>query len=270
MADSEFEYIWKNISRWSSVKSLAKERKDHMYLDEFRRDWRCIFAYGTYAHEGEVDPSFSMSETWNIIKNVTDNSTLSESDRPFRRRMINFMSGWYFLERLQWLTPDHIKHVHGMVMWKEKHKNGREMLVGKYRETPVFAGFKTFAPVSAIDRLVKDALHRYYKSVEDEDCDVILAAAHLFSDLINIHPFEDGNGRICRMILSHVLIQSGLSLFPVLLSSFHRWGRRHYVQAVKRFNENPSMLYTMIATSLVRVWDNFEQNVSLMEKSVMC
>ena len=131
MADaSEFEYIWKNIS---SVKSLAKERKDHMYLDEFRRDWRCIFAYGTYAHEGEVDPSFSKSETWNIIKNVTaDDSLLSESDRPFRRRMINFMSGWYFLERLKRLTPDHIKHVHDMIMWKEKHKNGREILVGKY------------------------------------------------------------------------------------------------------------------------------------------
>ena len=27
------------------------------------------------------------------------------------------------------------------------------------------------------------------------------------------------------------------------------------------------MLYTMVAASLVRVWDNFEQNVELVEKS---
>ena len=28
------------------------------------------------------------------------------------------------------------------------------------------------------------------------------------------------------------------------------------------------MLYTMVAASLVRVWDNFEQNVELLEKSI--
>ncbi|WP_215898169.1 Fic family protein, partial [Acinetobacter baumannii] len=63
----------------------------------------------------------------------------------------------------------------------------------------------------------------------------------LTGDLINIHPFEDGNGRLCRLLISHVLIESRMSLFPVLLSSFHRRGRRHYIQAVTKFEYKPSL-----------------------------
>ena len=75
------------------------------------------------------------------------------------------------------------------------------------------------------------------------------------------------NNRLCQVILSHILMQSGCSLFPVLLNSFHKRGRKHYIRAVKRYYENPLMLYTMVAASLVHVWDNFEQNVELLENN---
>ena len=161
------------------------------------------------------------------------------------------------------ITATHLKDIHKAIMHKEKHRNGKDVLIGKYRTKPVFAGVTTFAPVSIISRLVDSALDRYYHSTDDE----IFKAANLFSDLINMHPFEDGNGRLCRIVLSHVLMSSGCSLFPVLLSSFHTSGRRHYIQAVKRYRDNPSMLYTMVCASLVRMWDNFEKNVELIENA---
>ena len=67
------------------------------------------------------------------------------------------------------------------------------MLIGEYRKTPAFAGLTIFAPASAIEKLMKDALRRYYST----DNDPIYAATKLFGDMINIHPFEDGNGRLC-------------------------------------------------------------------------
>ena len=73
-------------------------------------------------------------------------------------------------------------------------------------------------------------------------------------------------GECAAWFCLHVLIQSGCSLFPVLLSSFHRRRKLHFIQAVKR--KNASMLYTMVATSLVHVWQNFEENVALLKKSV--
>ena len=81
-----------------------------------------------------------------------------------------------------------------------------------------------------------------------------------------MHPFEDGNGRIYRLILAHVLMQMKCCLFPVILSSFHRHNRRHYIRAVKTFNRKSSMLYTMIVKSLIHYWDNLEQNVKMLAR----
>ena len=65
---------------------------------------------------------------------------------------------------------------------------------------------------------------RFHETKKDN---LAMAAATLFGNFINIHPFEDWNGRICRLILAHVLIQMKCCLFPVILSSFHRRDRRH-------------------------------------------
>ena len=73
---------------------------------------------------------------------------------------------------------------------------------------------------------MEDANFRFHESEKD---DPIMAATNLFQNIINIHPFEDKNGRICRLILAHVLMQMKCCLFLVILSSFHRCGRRHYI-----------------------------------------
>ena len=81
-----------------------------------------------------------------------------------------------------------------------------------------------------------------------------------------INPFEDRNGRICHLILAHVLIQMRCCLFPVILISFHRRGRRHYIRAVKMFDRKLSMLYTMIVKPLINCWDNFEQTAKILAR----
>ena len=97
---------------------------------------------------------------------------------------------------------------------------------------------------------MEGAIFRFHETKKD---DLIMATTTLFGSIINIHPFEDGNGRICRLILAHALIQTKCCLFPVILSSFHRRGRRHCIRAVEMFDGTPSMLYTMIV-SLVHCW----------------
>ena len=141
---------------------------------------------------------------------------------------------------------DYLQKASGRPLNAETIKKAHKMMGkgGEYRKSPVFVGYHIFPPADTIGRLVDDILHRYYHPTS---CDPILAAADLFVDLINIHPFEDGSGRLCQMILSHVLIQGRFcGTFTVLLSSFNRRGRRHYIQAANRYHENPTMLYTMI------------------------
>ena len=166
------------------------------------------------------------------------------------------MRAWNYLQKTSDLPlkTETIKQTHKIMM------NGEDILVGEYRKSPVFAGYHIFSPASLIERYMEDAIFRFHETKKD---DPIMTATNLFGNIINIHPFEDGNGRICCLILAHVLIQMKCCLFPVILSSFHRRGRRHYIRAVKMFDRKPSMLYTMIVKSLIHCWDNFEQNAKM-------
>ena len=150
------------------------------------------------------------------------------------------------------LNIDTIKQTNKIMM------NEKDVLAGEYRKSPVFADYHIFAPAGHIDTW---KIFRFHETKKD---DPIMAATNLFGNIINIHPFEDGNGRICRLILAHVLIQMKCCLFPVILSSFHRRGRRQYVRAVKMFDRKLSMLYTMIVKSLIQCWDYFEQKARML------
>ena len=139
----------------------------------------------------------------------------------------------------------------------------KDILTGEYRKSPVFAGYHIFEPAGHIERYMEDAIFRFHETKKD---DPIMAATNLFGNIININPFEDGNGRTSRLILAHVLMHMKCCLFSVILSSFHRSGRRHYIGAVKMFDRKLSMLYTMIGKSLIHCCDNFEQNVRLLNR----
>ena len=131
---------------------------------------------------------------------------------------------------------DYLQKTSGLPLNVEIIKKAHKMTgkCGEYRKLPVFVGYRIFPPADTIGRLVDGALHRYYHPTS---LDPILEAADLFIHLINIHPFEDGNGRLCRAILSHVLIQDRCcDPFTVLVSSFDKRGRRHYIQAVNRYH----------------------------------
>ena len=89
--------------------------------------------------------------------------------------------------------------------------------MGECRKSSAYAGYHIFPPAGHIERYMEDAIFRFHESKND---DLIMVATNLFGNIINVHSFEDGNGRICRLILVHVLMQMKCCLFPVILSSF--------------------------------------------------
>ena len=159
-------------------------------------------------------------------------------------QMINYMRAWNYLQK----TSDHplnteiIKQAHKITM------NGNDILVRECRNSHVFAGYHIFAPVGYIERYMEDAIFKFQETKKDN---LIMAATNLFGNIINIHPSEGGNGKVCTLILAHVLIQMKCCLSPFILSSFHRCGRRHYIRAVKMFDRKLSMLYTMTVKFLI-------------------
>ena len=97
------------------------------------------------------------------------------------------MSAWNYLQKTSDL-PLNIKII------KQTHKIMMDG-VAEYRKSPVFADYRIFAPAGHIERYMEDIIFRFHETKKD---DPIMAASNLFGSIINIHPFEDGNGRICR------------------------------------------------------------------------
>ena len=97
----------------------------------------------------------------------------------------------------------------------------RDVLAREYRKSDALSGYHIFAPTIYIEGYMEDAIFRFHETKKD---DPIMAATNLFGNISNIHPFEDGNGRICRSILAHVLMLRKCCLCPVMLGSFHRRG----------------------------------------------
>ena len=49
-------------------------------------------------------------------------------------------------------------------MHKEKHHDGKDVLVEEYRESPAFAGHDIFAPIDLIERYMEDAIFRFHET----------------------------------------------------------------------------------------------------------
>ena len=88
------------------------------------------------------------------------------------------------------LNTEIIKQTHKIMM---EHRDGKDVLAWKHRKWPVFANYPTFAAVDQIERHMGGTIFRFYETKKDNP---IIAATNLFGKIINIHPFEDENGRI--------------------------------------------------------------------------
>ena len=187
--DDEFDYLIKNSQK---VFGLSVQYKNHRYVEEFTKQCNVMFVYGTYALEGEADSKFSLSDIWNLFQKPNNTSN-------FFRQMINCMRAWNYLQKTSDLSlnTEIIRQTHKIMM------DGEDILMGEYRKSPVFAGYHIFEPAGHIERNMQDEIFRFHETKKD---DPNMSATSLFGNIINIHPFEDRNGRIYRLLLAHVLI----------------------------------------------------------------
>lgn len=100
---------------------------------------------------------------------------------------------------------------------------------GKHRSKHFGQEYLSFGPNRSEHRAkVPDALEQLFRRAEaavrslrdvqasaDYDLRAIEVALQAHADLIRIHPFEDGNGRTSRAILSLLLVRLGLRPIPI-------------------------------------------------------
>lgn len=82
---------------------------------------------------------------------------------------------------------------------------------GTYRQEPAYVGAVQAtkpAEIAGVMQSMKSNLQKDLAEVEASGMiDPFMLAAKYFDRFVNIHPFKDGNGRMCRLILNAILIE---------------------------------------------------------------
>ena len=142
------------------------------------------------------------------------------------------------------LTTSYIKELHAALLRSQKTTEGLDaqnnpdkmpLIKGKWKETPNYPqrNGTTFIycppeqTASEMDRLVEMHAEHIKEKIPSE-----VQATWLHHRFTQIHPFQDGNGRVARAIASLVLIKNGL--FPLVVT---REDRPAYLDALEKADD---------------------------------
>ncbi len=129
------------------------------------------------------------------------------------------------------ITETFIRELHQLLLKKEYDvdaitPNGKptkkRIKVGKYKTSPNHVKTKTgeifrFATPEETPAMMFDLLNWYKNKINSKKINSILVAAEFHYRFIRIHPFDDGNGRLARILMNFILMQFGYP--PVIIKT---------------------------------------------------
>ncbi len=169
------------------------------------------------------------------------------------------------------LSTSFVKELHSLMTRKQLHASGIDAL-GRRREVELLHGrFKQwpndpvrpdgkvheYCPPMLVDAEM-DRLIELHSTHIKQDVAPDVSAAWLHHRFTQIHPFQDGNGRIAKAIASLVLIDAGW--FPLVVD---RNDRDRYIKALVSADEGNLAPLTKLVAEIERKW--FLRALSIVE-----
>ncbi|HBG69299.1 MAG: cell filamentation protein Fic [Bacteroidetes bacterium GWF2_43_63] len=117
---------------------------------------------------------------------------------------------------------------------------------GELRLAPVYVDkkyFPDFRKVPGLLQQLSDNVNQRIDAVSDEN-EILKLAADLHYNLVNIHPFGDGNGRLSRLFMNYVLMYHHQPFVKIFTED-----RTEYIDALNETEEkqDPEIFRTFIA-----------------------
>jgi len=180
------------------------------------QDFITRFIYESNAIENS---SLSLDDTKELLENKKEATTWEEKAVMNQKEAIDYLE-----ENKKELNNGMIIHLGEIINHNIKEIKG-------YRKVPVMIQNATITPSSPeqIPSQMSEALYQYEKStlpVEEK-----VAMYHILFE--NIHPLEDGNGRVGRLIMNYQLQKENKK--PIIIS---KENREEYFQAIENHDIN--------------------------------
>lgn len=207
-------------------------------LNKLRRNMEIEYTYNSNAIEGN---KLTLRETQLVIREgITINGKslsdhLEAKNHPKAIEYIESLAKQKDIART--LTEKDVLKVHELIF------SGILENAGNYRNCQVFIEGCVFAPPSAfeIPDLMKELLG--WLNNNPEELRPIEMAAVFHHKLVSIHPFDDGNGRVSRLLMNLLLVNNGYTL--TVIKQLDR--KRYYNTLQKADNGNLKPFVNFVA-----------------------
>lgn len=190
-------------------------------LKQIKEYYRVGLTYTSNAIEGN---SLTETETKIIIE---DGITVSGKSVKEHCEVLGHSEAYDLLYKLAKHTDIKEKDIltlHNLFYYRIDKNNA-----GKYRKVKVFVTGTDY--VFPKPEAIKDLMKRFVDSLAtlQKDKHPIEYSALVHKELVTIHPFVDGNGRVARLLMNLALMQHGfvITLIPPIL-------RPQYIAAIKQ------------------------------------
>lgn len=136
----------------------------------------------------------------------------------------------YMIETLmEPITMAYLRKLHKLLFYGTVGDKSKELHIGEFRKRPDKLGVEAGMIADMLGALIKE-----YEMKKKVDVDDIL---HFHCTFEKIHPFEDGNGRVGRLILLKECLRFGV--VPFIYDDKHRG---EYNRGITEWIENPDLL----------------------------
>ena len=243
-------YISNEIER--TLSSGTEEREIYKYLDDV---FDSIDALGCL---------LPAAEKWNAEGKYAGETKFTKVQLLQHMRSLKFL----FSGLASRMTVNGCLQAHGILMNGAVDEKKMPVAAGVFRDHPCHAGNHAYPegdPV-VLERSLQRMLDEFNDAAAASDGTVLTklqASTKLFYDVITLHPFQNGNGRLCRIIFAFAMAKMGFP-FPVQLTTGHKSARKHYMKAILLSRRGDMReLNTTALMSLEYGLCNFLENVRL-------
>ena len=219
------------------LKSLSPMKPE--WQNKLDKKFRLEFNYNSNHIEGNT-LTYSETELLLIFDETRGNHNKREYDEMQAHDVALQMIKEWAAEKERQLSEKDIKNLNEVILvkpfWKEAittdgQSTRRLIKIGNYKEFPNSVRLQNgeiFEYASPTDTpILMQELIQWYRDEETALGPTTLAAI-LHYKFVRIHPFDDGNGRVARLLMNYVLFKNGLP--PVIIKSTDK---QNYLSALR-------------------------------------
>lgn len=261
------------------VNSTDFSQYEHDQTLDFAKHKLIVLVYTSNKLEGTIPKGCSEHETYALLRRLLDNSDSAYPEEKHwkadgdnvgpaasAQMQQHLLAAQYLMSQARPIDVGMICDTHKILMANALDEQGVAVPAGTFRRIPVHAGQHAFPDWTTIPTSIDKLLDEVNTLMEGDVTHAVSIAARLFYKLVCIHPFQDGNGRLCRLLVAWVLCRKAAVPFPVTMSSGKSKSRKHYINAILHGHRGYGLdhLEALVAWSLWHDWQNLQVNMSLL------